>query len=115
MTNAERVAAYREAVKRISENPAAAAEFEEILKKAGGRIANRVRNNSEVMIRQTAGRISRMVSDSTKQALLADTKDIILNALGIASSATSAEYVGSASGSVNFIGNIVINIIENEN
>ncbi|MEP7144363.1 MAG: hypothetical protein ABI707_15870 [Ferruginibacter sp.] len=69
------------------------------------------------MIRRSAAAVSKVVSEHTAESLLESTKEILIHSTGMAASAAPQEYAGSASGSLNWagsnIGNIVINIISN--
>jgi hypothetical protein len=115
MTNAERIQAYHDSIMKISKSPSAAAELDEILKPLGKRTIDRMQKGNEVIIRRSMVTVSKLVSQRTLNELTKSAKEIILTSAGITASAMPAQYVGSASGSVNWAGdkarNIVINII----
>lgn len=117
MTNAQKIDAYKRAIKKISENPVLASEFENLLKKMGPRVANRLKRNNEVIIRRSTLGLSKLVSEHTLKSLMSSVKEIFINSLSIGTGALPQKEVGSASGSVNWainqIDNLVINIVEN--
>ena len=94
MTNAQRVAAFREAVRRVSQNPSNAAEFSNLLKGMRPGLAKKILKDNAVIIRRTAAEISK---EATK-ALSKNIYEIFVNSSGLFANTLDKESVGSSSG-----------------
>ena len=77
MSKKERITAYREAIKKISKSPNAAAEFDNLLTKLGPRVANRMRKDNAVIIRRSAASVSKLISERTVKSVLDATKEVV--------------------------------------
>jgi hypothetical protein len=108
MNRAERAAMIQEAVRQASRNPESAKLLEEALKDAGAlRQATTSTGASVRIAKATLNVVSRETTRRLTRAVL----DVVANIDGPIASGLPSSWVGSASGSVNTIGGLVLSIV----
>ncbi len=110
MTNAQRIKAYDHAVKKVSQNRQVSEEFYKLLNDAG-RVGRRMAAGNPVIIRREVQGFSKLVANATLDKLSLSVKSVLVNSASIGMNGLPAQYVGTASGEMNKVGNLVFHVI----
>jgi hypothetical protein len=124
MTRAQRIETIQAAVRRASATPEGRAALEQALieqgfsksnaaKIAAGQTVEIGSNSANALGRMRfADKAIRAISKQTAERIASALKDIAINVVGVAASGSKPEFVGSASGVVNVVLNIILHIIQ---
>lgn len=110
MTNAQRVEAYQKAFKNVSKNPAAAAELERIISAMQKNGVN-MENASFKIIKKNMGKMAALYEASVFEKIRDSVRNLVIASTSVGLNGLPSQYVGSASGTMNQIGNLVIHVI----
>ena len=110
MTNAQRVEAYQNAFKNVSKNPAAAAELEKIVATMQKNGVN-MENASFKVIKKNMGKMAALYQASVFEKIRDTVRNLVIASTTVGLNGLPPQLGGSASGTMNKIGNLVIHVI----